>query len=175
MIDICATHLGFCRTVLLSYASGRACVRAAANGPTNGELYKYNINRRLDEMKNCVLSGLRAWEAETEIRLFAGRPPAAAGYASVCFPTLFRLYLYALGKASADMSMPYWKWEGGLLACSNASVRPMSIESLGVLKAVHGPRASRRHWRHWGYHDTGHCRKSLIGEFVIFLSLTTRS
>ena len=60
MIDICATHLGFCRTELLSYASGRASVRAAANGPTNGELYKYNINRRLDEMKNCVLSGLRA-------------------------------------------------------------------------------------------------------------------
>jgi len=44
-----------------------------------------------------------------EIVFFAGRPPAAAGYASVCFPTFFRLYLYALGKASADMSMPYWK------------------------------------------------------------------
>lgn len=134
MIDICATHLGFCLTVLPSHAYGRACVRAAANGPTIGELYKYNINRRLDERKVlCFCPGCARERLRLEIILFAGKP-AAADNASVCLPPLFWLYLYALGKASADMGMPFWKWEGGLLACSNASVSPMSIESLGVWK-----------------------------------------
>ena len=87
-------------------------MRAAANGPTNGELYKYNINRRLDERKllcvfcpGCARERLRLGISNV---LFAGRP-AAFGYASICSPSDYRLYLYALGKASADMSMPNWK------------------------------------------------------------------
>jgi len=89
MIDICATHLGFCLTVLPSHAYGRACVRAAANGPTIGELYKYNINRRLDERKVlCFCPGCARERLRLEIILFAGKP-AAADNASVCLPPLF--------------------------------------------------------------------------------------
>jgi len=61
MIDMRATHLGYCLTVLLSHAWGRACVRAAANGPTNGWLYIYNnINRRWEGRNGLCLSGLHA-------------------------------------------------------------------------------------------------------------------
>lgn len=85
-------------------------MRAATDGPTIGELYKYNINRRLDERRVlCFCPGCAHERLRREIVLFAGRSPAATGYASVCFHSVYRLYLYALGKASADMSMPYWK------------------------------------------------------------------
>ena len=86
-------------------------MRAAANGPTNGEIYKYNINRRLDERGSVVFCpGCARERLRLEISnvLFAGRP-AAFGYASIRFPSDYRLYLYALGKASADIGMSYWK------------------------------------------------------------------
>ena len=43
--------------------------------------------------------------------LFAGRPAILPLLATplFVFPSDYRLYLYALGKASADIGMSYWK------------------------------------------------------------------